>query len=72
MKGGNMKYFDFVMGVFQFLSLWLVCLIFIRMIHRYGQKYTSEKTWKKDIIISLIQCIVIIFTLVLLSRFMQS
>ncbi len=65
-----MKYLDFVMVIFQFLSLWLVCLIFVRVLHRYGQKYTSENTWKKDIIISLIQSIVIIFILILLSRLM--
>lgn len=64
-----MNYLDYVIIIFEFLLFWFVFLFFLRVIHRYPHKSTSGNTWKKDIIVSFIQCIVVLFSMILFREY---
>lgn len=62
---------SFVNGgmLLSFLILWLIFLIFIRIVHRYLRDNASKNTWKKDIMVSFIQCIVVLFIFVAVQQY---
>lgn len=54
---------EFILKIIGFLSAWALFLFFMRVMHRYSSSYTKENTWLKDIIISLIQTVVVLYIL---------
>ncbi|GAA0339468.1 hypothetical protein GCM10008967_32250 [Bacillus carboniphilus] len=47
---------DFNTIILSILSVWAVFLLFHRLIHSYRQKHT----WKRDIILTFIQAVVVV------------
>lgn len=57
-----MYFLDYGLGeiLLSILSCWVLFLFFFRLIHRYSQ----GNTWKKDLLISFVQCMVFLFIII--------